>query len=686
MTTFRKISLRNFYIATWWGLVCLTLINIFAAELAPAPLVLIAGVVCVPWLLPRLGKRTKEIARPISLVFLGAAVVSGIVQYRQSHDIIDLISGPMIGLLPIALWRKGEERGNWQALVLIFLISQVSLLVGQDATQFFIYMLVAILFVFNLNAAHLYFHLGSFESSRTSIPRNYLPTFLYSITLGMALALAFFFFFPRSIQWLNPLGLRQREGKITGYTGTVSLDGSTLTPSGEMVMQVESPDEDWLINASPFLFFRGNTVENFDGIQWKRMADPYLRYHDARPLNYSRWVEKEIHKLRIFRESTTNNRIFYPGLLRDFSGPPAILYQARYDKSANLYRSNPQPGRFFYEISISLLRPARDITHNPSLMTGGGTLPSLQLDDITPYLQIPNSVASQKYFQGWMSEVWNQKKSPSATEAIQALDRNFHMRFKATFDRQMPSQGALEFFLSRGREGYCEYFATAAALFLRAHGIPSRIVLGYRGGTFNPVSHVLEVRESNSHAWVEFYQQGLGWIDFDPTPLLVTPPPTDFAYFVGLYFSAARFWFERYIVQYNQDTQRQLFKNLTTFGKPGSTHFDWRRLPRWKVLWVVLAFAAVRMFQFAYRRRRKGKIKHHTLPDYYLLFEKRLKEKGYRRETGETFRAFHERVRKVWGGEVTDPVYLALERDLYSPRALSVADRNDVKSRVRTFP
>ena len=79
----------------------------------------------------------------------------------------------------------------------------------------------------------------------------------------------------------------------------------------------------------------------------------------------------------------------------------------------------------------------------------------------------------------------------------------------------------LRFFLESGA-GYSVHYATAAALMFRHYGIPARYVEGYlifpedvEGQLENAV---LTVPEAHAHAWVEFYQDGIGWVPFEVTP------------------------------------------------------------------------------------------------------------------------------------------------------------------------
>jgi hypothetical protein len=99
---------------------------------------------------------------------------------------------------------------------------------------------------------------------------------------------------------------------------------------------------------------------------------------------------------------------------------------------------------------------------------------------------------------------------------------------------EFETEDPLAEFLFDKRKGYCEYFATAAAVLLRLQGIPARYVMGFSVGPQNLVpgrfgvgDHHL-VREWDAHAWVEAYLAGEGWVEADPTPpadlSLVHPP------------------------------------------------------------------------------------------------------------------------------------------------------------------
>src|SRR5262247_1064620 len=72
-------------------------------------------------------------------------------------------------------------------------------------------------------------------------------------------------------------------------------------------------------------------------------------------------------------------------------------------------------------------------------------------------------------------------------------------------------------FLFATRRGFCEHFAAAFTVVMRAAGIPARVVTGYQGGEFNPYGGYLLVRQSDAHAWSEVWIDGRGWQRVDPT-------------------------------------------------------------------------------------------------------------------------------------------------------------------------
>lgn len=74
----------------------------------------------------------------------------------------------------------------------------------------------------------------------------------------------------------------------------------------------------------------------------------------------------------------------------------------------------------------------------------------------------------------------------------------------------------MEWFLFTWKQGFCNYYASAEVLLLRAAGIPARMVVGYAPGEYQS-SGYYQVRAKDAHAWPEVYFSGIGWVEFEPT-------------------------------------------------------------------------------------------------------------------------------------------------------------------------
>jgi hypothetical protein len=71
-------------------------------------------------------------------------------------------------------------------------------------------------------------------------------------------------------------------------------------------------------------------------------------------------------------------------------------------------------------------------------------------------------------------------------------------------------------FIFETREGFCEHYASALAIMLRAAGLPTRVVTGYQGGEFNGIGDYYIVRQMDAHAWTEVWLGERGWVRVDP--------------------------------------------------------------------------------------------------------------------------------------------------------------------------
>lgn len=106
----------------------------------------------------------------------------------------------------------------------------------------------------------------------------------------------------------------------------------------------------------------------------------------------------------------------------------------------------------------------------------------------------------------------------SDTEAVDAILKYFRQeKFSYTLEPPLLGQHAVDDFLFSTRAGFCEHYASAFVVLMRALGVPARVVTGYQGGEINTVDGFMTVRQSDAHAWAEVWLKNRGWTRVDPT-------------------------------------------------------------------------------------------------------------------------------------------------------------------------
>lgn len=101
-------------------------------------------------------------------------------------------------------------------------------------------------------------------------------------------------------------------------------------------------------------------------------------------------------------------------------------------------------------------------------------------------------------------------------------------RYTLTPGKVPQNEDFIDYFYNKSKQGYCTYFATTAVMMFRSKGIPARYVTGF---AFDPNENIIDSYEANgerinkvsvddscAHAWVEFFLDGFGWVQFEVTP------------------------------------------------------------------------------------------------------------------------------------------------------------------------
>src|SRR5204862_77196 len=132
------------------------------------------------------------------------------------------------------------------------------------------------------------------------------------------------------------------------------------------------------------------------------------------------------------------------------------------------------------------------------------------------YLQLPAELPAR------VRRLAEQITAGASTPYDKALRLQDYLRatYAYRLDVAAPPEGqdAVDYFLFTASAGYCNYFASAMAVMLRAVGVPARLATGYAMGEYDRGRGAYRVPGNAAHAWVEVYFAGYGWVDFEPTP------------------------------------------------------------------------------------------------------------------------------------------------------------------------
>jgi len=299
--------------------------------------------------------------------------------------------------------------------------------------------------------------------------------------LALPVALLLFVFVPRPAAPL--FGLPQAERAITGLSDEMAPGTITELSRSEAVAfrATFTGDEP----AQEQLYWRGPVFWHYDGRRWARLPDlPRLESLTMEPghalLEYSLMLEPQ-------------GSAILPALDLPLAAPEGARLLIDHDL------------RFNHPPETRLLLSLRAATH-------------ARLDPWLPEnlkrqaLQLP---AGENPLLLDMGMAWQRLEPHQRIEAALAWFRNQGFRYTLR-PPPLPEQDAMDAFLFDTRAGFCEHYASAFVLLMRAAALPARVVTGYQGGERHPDGYWI-VRQGDAHAWAEVWLENEGWLRVDPT-------------------------------------------------------------------------------------------------------------------------------------------------------------------------
>jgi len=107
----------------------------------------------------------------------------------------------------------------------------------------------------------------------------------------------------------------------------------------------------------------------------------------------------------------------------------------------------------------------------------------------------------------------------TTSEKINAVVNHFRAHYTYSLHFEVPpGRDRLPHFLFEASTGYCEYFASGAAILLRLAGVPTRYVTGFLVTQKDPETGQWPARNKDAHAWVEAWDRERGqWATVEAT-------------------------------------------------------------------------------------------------------------------------------------------------------------------------
>lgn len=392
-------------------------------------------------------------------------------------SISDLVK-PVVELLTVLLGIKLLEKKKFRDFMQVYLISTF-LLAGSALLNISLSFLIFFLLLFFMVVISIVFLTYYTEEESISLDKDtffqvLLRTLLIPV-LSIPITVILFLVLPRTDYPLFSF-LNRTSGVSTGFSDSVSLgDVSDIQEDTSVAFRVKMKKI-----SSQFLYWRGTTLNRFDGRIWKR----------------EKIKEKEtvISGLpvvqKIYKEPSPNRYLFGLNVPYKITGIKTLK----------------EPDFVFLEEKNSFKRKVYTVLSR----IGGIIKPEGKISPV--YLQLPEKIKEDSQIKALANSLKGRTPEETVKNILNFLKKNYTYSIS-----NLPTESPLKDFLFKEKKGNCEFFASAAAVLLRFDGIPSRLVAGYKGGNYNRLGGYYIVSQKDAHVWIEAYLNGF-WVSFDPTP------------------------------------------------------------------------------------------------------------------------------------------------------------------------
>ena len=308
--------------------------------------------------------------------------------------------------------------------------------------------------------------------------------------------------------------IMMREGEFPyAATRTLALGGPAPRPQDRLMLIVKAENP-----VRP----RTAVYDLYDGKSWGmsrprwmrvRSAEGRFRFPEPERLGLARAVTEEL-------EVEITGGSAFVGLLP----VPWCAQEVRIDTPSLRYDESGMVSFSGYLLPGDTIR-ARIAW--PNAMTAPPDIPPIDRVDLENALQLPDELPRR--VRELARRVVADAEADSPLRAAIAIENYLRDEDNFVYDLNAPeapeAQDYVDHFLFTSRVGFCNHFATAMAVMLRAQGIPCRLATGFTAGENQMARGVYEIRDQDAHAWVEVYLPRIGWIDLIRRPILRSRPP-----------------------------------------------------------------------------------------------------------------------------------------------------------------
>ena len=322
-----------------------------------------------------------------------------------------------------------------------------------------------------------------------------LATVAVLLLQAVPVAVVLFVLVPRPASSLWGLGVDSQRGQ-TGLSESMTPGAiAELGESMEIAFRVRFDDA---IPGTASLYWRGPVFDQFDGATWRAREWPTV----GRPAPEVQHRPASRIAYELIQEASPRPWLFALEMPVEVAPPRGLRLRLRHD--LQLVASAPLDARTRFRI-VSAQAWQAGLNETPESLRNALELP----EGFNP--------RTLALAERWRAETPGAAPARDAQLVGRALEMFRNEPFRYTLRPPPLGRDGVDDFLFGTRAGFCEHYAGAFVVLMRALGIPARVVTGYQGGERNPVDGWWLVRQADAHAWAEVWLAGRGWTRIDPT-------------------------------------------------------------------------------------------------------------------------------------------------------------------------